>query len=178
VLLLSKIINDIGKKLINELLNDHVAIEPKRTGLTFGYDTGECFGYQLKNDRIKSQLEFSGRPINFASRLQSKLEKNEDTGKILFSLAARNTANNKTMIKEINNNVRKLCFKNIFNDKETKCFSFDLNDNNIFRYVNKNKTKTIGRRVTKDETLDAMETEDQNIVNDVFKDLNYDYYLL
>jgi hypothetical protein len=167
VLLLSKIINDIGKSMINEFIETFISEKPRRIGLTFGYDVGELFSFSL--DSID---EFSGRPLNLASRLQSSLEAIEDAGKILFSLEAKQLIFSRKKITEKNKKSR--TFKNISDNKPLTCFMYDLNPDDIFSFVKRNiipKQKPIGN-----EKIEEISESNKEYIIKKLEELEYGYY--
>ena len=165
VVYLSYIINKIGNYLISELIENYIQISLKRKGLTFGYDIGDVSKFHVAN-----KLEFAGKPINLASRLQGSLNTKEDSGSILFSLEARNNIDSKTFKTIINKSERERTFKNICGDKPIRCFCYDLRNDDILKYIDANPIKKLPVRFIKDEEAEIN-------VEDIFNELNLSCFI-
>lgn len=165
VLYLSYIINKIGNYLLNDLIDNYIQITLKRKGLTFGYDIGD-----VSNFHVANKLEFAGKPINLSSRLQGSLDKEEDSGCILFSLEARNNIESKQLKTIINRFERERTFKNICGDKSIRCFCYKLENNEIFNYIETQPHKRIPVRFIKEE-------EKELNIDNIFNELDFSYFI-
>lgn len=121
---------------IEQFIIDNIENESgiKRKGITIGIDKGN-----IEDILILGHNEYVGRPINYASRLQGSLDKEEHTNKALISLKLyREIMNDKFKIISSKTN---RSFKNIAGNDQMKCYEIDL-----MLYINKN-TESIRKSI-------------------------------
>ncbi len=109
-----------AEKSIESFLDECIAaLELPRTGITMGLDTGIVNTFMMGS----GTQEYTGRPINLSTRLQTSLSEPEHTNKLLISLRARKgikVISLRRMLKE-----RQRVFRNISGNTRQRCFEFD-----------------------------------------------------
>ncbi len=106
---------------IHRFHNDFLHQQPlKRLGLTVAIDKG--FIYRIQND-IFPAIEYFGKPISVASRLQGKLSEPNDVNKVLVSGVVHSDIENKALKSLF---VRKpKILRNMYNDQERPYYELD-----------------------------------------------------
>jgi len=104
-------------EFIQNFLEDEVL---PRKGITIGLDEGTL--HPLEEKHRDTPVEFIGRPITIACRLQAKLDGPEHTNRVLMTLRLYQELTDKLLKALCTQTTRTL--RNINNNKDLKCYEF------------------------------------------------------
>ncbi len=105
--------------MLNRFLKRFIDRELNRIGVTVGIALGDIYETQ----KIGTQKEYFGRPINMACRLQSSLNGKDQINKILIQKEVFQRLKKKELRKWFN--IRRKILSNINADLETQCYEID-----------------------------------------------------
>lgn len=104
---------------IHDFVGKHIDIDLPRSGITVGV----AFGTIYRTEEVWHSLEYFGRPINFACRLQSSLKEPEQTDKILVQKQVFKSLTDRNLRKRFN--LRRRKFRNLNADQIIQCYEID-----------------------------------------------------
>jgi len=112
---LTKFVEEVLKDFVYE--NIEIGSIP-RIGITMGLDHGV-----IVNFFVNGHIEYTGRPLNFACRLQSSLTEKEHVNKLLLSLRVKKELKSSLFRQALKE--RERVFRNISRENRIRCFEFD-----------------------------------------------------
>ncbi|WP_455381159.1 hypothetical protein [Salinispira pacifica] len=116
-------------EVIPQFLSECIDIEQlPRTGITMGMDVGPLHRFVLR----EGQVEFAGRPLNFAARLQGSLSEKEHANRLLLSLRTRKEIRSERLRTRLVE--RQRVFRNLSGGSRLRCFELspaDLDSSDI-----------------------------------------------
>ncbi len=104
---------------INALIREHLEQAPERVGVTIGIEKGNLIRMHLYGD-----MEYMGKAINAASRLQSTLKLPEHSNKLLVSAAVKEDIEDQ--LKERPCIAMDTILHNLYDNQEMTCYQITM----------------------------------------------------